>query len=193
MPSSRNFSAAASASSTFSPGMNLRTARFENHSLGMLRRIQGLLAIQRRNRRMAANVSDMDLGLRGARALVTGGSAGLGAAVARTLSAEGARVAVAARAGDRLDATVAALNNGLAIPTDLATTDGPALAVANAVEQLGGLDALLISMGGPPPGKFDELDDAAWQKALDGTLWSTLHTLRAALPHLAKSEHGSIC
>ena len=138
----------------------------------------------------------MDLGLKGARALVTGGSAGLGAAVARTLSAEGARVAIAARAGDKLNATAAA-TGGLAVPADLATTDGPAQAVAAAVAELGGLDALLISMGGPPPGKFDDLDDAAWQKALDGTLWSTLHLLRAALPHLAKSAAaggaGSIC
>lgn len=138
----------------------------------------------------------MDLGLAGARALVTGGSAGLGAAVARTLSAEGARVAIAARAGDKLTATAAA-TGGLAIPADLATTDGPATAVAAAVAELGGLDALLISMGGPPPGKFEDLDDAAWQKALDGTLWSTLHLLRAALPHLAKSAAaggaGSIC
>ncbi|MEP7378240.1 MAG: SDR family oxidoreductase [Chloroflexota bacterium] len=134
----------------------------------------------------------MDLGLKGARALVTGGSAGLGAAVARTLAAEGARVAIAARAGDRLSATAAA-TNGVAIPADLATPTGPAEAVAAAIAELGGLDALLISMGGPPPGKFEDLDDAAWQKALDMTLWSTLHTLRAALPHLAKSEHGSIC
>jgi 3-oxoacyl-[acyl-carrier protein] reductase len=134
----------------------------------------------------------VDLGLKGARALVTGGSAGLGAAVARTLSAEGARVAVAARAGDKLDATVAA-TNGVAIPADLATPEGPASAVEAAVKELGGLDALLLSMGGPPPGRFEDLDDAAWQKALDMTLWSTLHTLRAALPHLAKSDHGSIC
>jgi 3-oxoacyl-[acyl-carrier protein] reductase len=134
----------------------------------------------------------MDLGLNGARALVTGGSAGLGAAVARTLSAEGARVAIAARAGDKLDATVAA-TGGVAIPADLATPEGPASAVDAAVAALGGLDALLLSMGGPPPGKFADLDDAAWQKALDMTLWSALHTLRAALPHLAKSDHGSIC
>ena len=134
--------------------------------------------------------------MKGARALVTAGSAGLGAAVARTLSEEGVRVAIAARAGDRLTATAKAIG-ALAIPADLATPEGPAQAVAAAVEALGGLDVLLVSMGGPPPGKFVDLDDAAWQKALDMTLWSTLHTLRAALPHLAKSAAtggaGSIC
>jgi 3-oxoacyl-[acyl-carrier protein] reductase len=138
----------------------------------------------------------MDLGLNGARALVTGASAGLGAAVARTLSAEGARVAVAARAGDRLDATVAA-TQGVAIPIDLATPDGPAAAVAAAVAALGGLDVLLVNMGGPPPGKFSELTDETWQKALDMTLWSTLRLLRAAMPLLTDSANagrpGSIC
>jgi 3-oxoacyl-[acyl-carrier protein] reductase len=85
----------------------------------------------------------------------------------------------------------------VAIPADLATPEGPAAAVEGAVAALGGLDALLLSMGGPPPGKFSDLDDAAWQKALDMTFWSALHTLRAALPHLAKSAaaggSGSIC
>lgn len=130
--------------------------------------------------------------MNGARALVTGGSAGLGAAVAEALSTEGARVCVAARAGERLDATVARLG-ATAIPVDLASKDGPAQAVATAVQTLGGLDALLVNMGGPPVGRFEDLDDATWQKALDMTLWSALHLLRAALPHLAKSEHGAIC
>jgi 3-oxoacyl-[acyl-carrier protein] reductase len=138
----------------------------------------------------------VDLRLKGARALVTGGSAGLGAAVARSLTDEGANVAIAARAGDRLTATATDLS-ALAIPTDLATPDGPASAVATAVVELGGLDALLISMGGPPPGKFVELTDEAWQKALDMTLWSTLRLLRAALPLLTESANagraGSIC
>ncbi|MEP7158216.1 MAG: SDR family oxidoreductase [Chloroflexota bacterium] len=129
----------------------------------------------------------MDLGLNGARALVTGGSAGLGAAVAEALNSEGARVCIAARAGERLDATAARLG-ATPIGVDLASTDGPAQAVAAAVEALGGLDALLVNMGGPPPGRFEDLDDATWQ-----TLWSALHLLRAALPHLARSEHGSIC
>ena len=123
---------------------------------------------------------------------MTGGSAGLGAAVARSLTEEGAKVAIAARAGDRLTATATDLS-ALAIPADLATPDAPAHVVETAAKELGGLDALLISMGGPPPGKFSEVTDEQWQKALDMTLWSTLHTLRAALPHLAKSDHGSIC
>jgi 3-oxoacyl-[acyl-carrier protein] reductase len=138
----------------------------------------------------------VDLGLKGARALVTGGSAGLGAAVARSLTDEGANVAIAARAGDRLTATATDLS-ALAIAADLATPDAPAHVVETAAKELGGLDALLISMGGPPPGRFVELTDEAWQKALDMTLWSTLRLLRAALPLLTESANagraGSIC
>ena len=138
----------------------------------------------------------MDQGLKGARALVTGGSAGLGAAIARSLAAEGAHVAVAARPGERLDA-VAAEIKGVTLPVDLATPDGPGRAVADAIAALGGLDTLLVNMGGPPPGRFTELSDETWQKALDMTLWSALRLLRAALPALTESaaagRAGSIC
>ena len=127
---------------------------------------------------------------------MTGGSAGIGAAVARSLSAEGARVAIAARPGERLNSLAASLS-ATAIPVDLATPDGPAAAVAAAVDALGGLDALLVNMGGPPPGRFTEVTDETWQKALDMTLWSTLRLLRAALPLLSDSaaagRAGSIC
>ena len=132
----------------------------------------------------------MDLGLAGARALVTGASSGLGAAVARELAREGAKVAVAARSSDRLSA-VADEIGGVALGADLASADGPADAVGRAIDSLGGLDTLLISMGGPPAGLFDELSDTDWQKALDMTLWSTLRVIRAALPALRSSERAS--
>lgn len=100
---------------------------------------------------------------------------------------EGASVAVAARASERLD-SVASEIGGVAVGVDLSSADGPAEAVRRAVDALGGLDALLVNMGGPPSGKFDEVTDEQWQKALDMTLWSTLRLLRSALPHLAESK-----
>lgn len=135
----------------------------------------------------------MDLGLAGARALVGGGSGGLGGAIADALVAEGARVALAARSGDRLEAAVARLGtSALATPVDLATPDGPGAAVDAAVDAFGGLDLLLVNSGGPPPGTFDELDETAWQRAIDGTLWSALRLIRAALPHLRSSDRPAI-
>jgi 3-oxoacyl-[acyl-carrier protein] reductase len=114
----------------------------------------------------------MDLGLAGARALVGGGSGGLGGAIAATLRAEGASVGLVARPSDRLTDQAARLD-ALAIPADLSTADGPASAVAAAVAAFGGLDLLLVNSGGPTPGRFDELDEASWQTAIDGTLWSS--------------------
>ena len=133
----------------------------------------------------------MDLGLSDARALVTGGSGGLGAAVAVALVAEGARVAVAARQSERLTATAARVH-GPAIAVDLSTPAGPADAVAAAVRELGGLDLLVVNSGGPPPGRFEDLSEEDWQRAIDGTLWSTLRLVRAALPHLRSSAIPSI-
>jgi len=133
----------------------------------------------------------MDLGLTGARALIGGGSGGLGGAIAATLRAEGATIGLVGRAGERLDAAAARLG-ALAVPADLSTSDGPAAAVDAAVAAFGGLDLLVVNSGGPPPGRFEELDEAAWQTAIDGTLWSAIRFLRAALPHLREGRAAAI-
>jgi 3-oxoacyl-[acyl-carrier protein] reductase len=134
----------------------------------------------------------MDLGLDGARALVGGGSGGLGGAIAATLTGEGARVALVARPSERLDAAVGRLAGAVAVGADLATSDGPAAAVDATVAALGGLDLLLVNSGGPPPGTFEDLDEAAWARAIDGTLHSALRSIRAALPHLRESDRPAI-
>ncbi|MEA2549516.1 MAG: 3-oxoacyl-[acyl-carrier protein] reductase [Chloroflexota bacterium] len=133
----------------------------------------------------------MDLGLSGMRALVTGGSRGLGAGIARVLAAEGVRLAVAARGSAELDALTLELGAS-GIPIDLSTLEGPAASIAAAQEALGGLDLLVVNSGGPPPGGFRDLDDEAWQKAIDGTLWSSLRLLRASLPLLEASSAPAI-
>jgi 3-oxoacyl-[acyl-carrier protein] reductase len=133
----------------------------------------------------------MDLGLTGARALVGGGSGGLGGAIAAVLRAEGAHVGLTARTRDRLEAAAARLD-ATALPADLSTPDGPAAAVAAAVAAFGGLDLLVVNSGGPPPGRFEDLDEAAWQTAIDGTLWSAVRLIRAALPHLREGRDPAI-
>lgn len=133
----------------------------------------------------------MNLDLAGARSLVCGGSAGLGAAVAAELVAEGARVAIAARPGPRLEERARNLG-AVAVPTDLSTEAGPKAAVAGAVEALGGLDCLLVNSGGPPLGRFADLAEAEWQRAIDGTLWAALRLVREALPHLRAGRAPAI-
>jgi 3-oxoacyl-[acyl-carrier protein] reductase len=133
----------------------------------------------------------VELGLDGARAFVGGASGGMGAATARALAGEGARVAVAARSADKLSA-IAAEIGGLAVPTDLATATGPAQAIERAVEAWGGLDLLVANSGGPPPGRFDDLTEEVWDRAIDGTLRSCVRLIRAALPHLRASDRGAV-
>ncbi len=101
----------------------------------------------------------MDLGLSGKRALVGGGSAGLGAGIATVLAAEGARVAIVGRTKERLEAAAAAIG-AVPIVADLGQPEGPPSAVTAAVDQLGGLDLLVVNSGGPPAGTFEQLDEA---------------------------------
>jgi 3-oxoacyl-[acyl-carrier protein] reductase len=133
----------------------------------------------------------MDLGLTGKRALVGGGGAGIGHGIATVLAAEGAKVALLGRTRERLE-TEAAKLGGHAIAADLSTDDGPAAAVAEATRALGGLDLLLVNTGGPPPGEFDALDEAAWRTAIDGVLLSVLRLIREALPHLRAGQDPAI-
>jgi 3-oxoacyl-[acyl-carrier protein] reductase len=133
----------------------------------------------------------MDLGLQGARALVGGASAGLGAAIATALAGEGARVALTARSAGKL-ADLARRLGGVAIPADLSTPEGPASAVESAVREFGGLDLLVVNSGGPPLGRFEDLTEAQWETAIDGTLRSAVRLLRAALPHLRQSDRPAI-
>jgi 3-oxoacyl-[acyl-carrier protein] reductase len=81
---------------------------------------------------------------------------------------------------------------GVAVSVDLSTPEGPSAAVHAAVSAFGGLDGLVVNSGGPPPGVFETLDDAAWQRAIDGTLLSAIRLIRAALPHLRDGRDPAI-
>lgn len=139
----------------------------------------------------------MDLGLQGARVLVTAASRGLGAATARRFSLEGARVVISSRALDRLQETAAAINAETGNPVfthaaDVTNPDAVARLVTNAADMLGGLDILVTNAGGPPAGSFDDHDFATWEKATHLTLLSAVSLIKAALPHLRRSSHAAI-
>lgn len=133
----------------------------------------------------------MDLGLKGLRALVTGASKGLGFATAELLAAEGAKVAINGRDRARLEAAAAGIG-AYALPADLAKPAAAAELVERAAEALGGLDLLVCNAGGPPPAAFDELDDAAWQRAVELSFLSAVRLTRAALPYLRASKAASV-
>ena len=133
----------------------------------------------------------MDLGLADRRILVGGATRGLGAAIARTLVAEGAKVAAMARPTDALTNAARRLE-AVPVGVDLSTADGAAAAVRKAVDGLGGLDGLVVNTGGPPAGPFADIDEAAWQSAIETTLLSALRLIREALPHLGDGRDPAI-
>jgi 3-oxoacyl-[acyl-carrier protein] reductase len=133
----------------------------------------------------------MDLGLKDKRILVAGASRGLGAAIARAVAAEGARVAVVARQSDDLE-KVAKETGGVAVPADLTSSEGPAEAATGAINALGGLDGLVVNSGGPPTGTFEQLDEETWRRAIDGTLLAAIRLIRAALPALREGHDPAI-
>jgi 3-oxoacyl-[acyl-carrier protein] reductase len=136
----------------------------------------------------------MELGLAGRRALVTGGSKGLGRAIAAELLREGAAVFICARHADELEATAAELRGqgpGSAAVTALAcdVTD-PAQVEAMteaAVAALGGIDILVNNAGGARPGRFATLTDTDWHEDIEVKLFSQIRCIRAALPQLRRS------
>jgi 3-oxoacyl-[acyl-carrier protein] reductase len=139
----------------------------------------------------------MDLGLRGKRALVTGASRGLGYATARLLALEGCLVAVNSRDQQSITAAANKLRdesrqNILPLAGDLTQAAVPAQLVEKTVETFGGLDLLVTNSGGPPAGKFETFDDAAWQKAVELNFLSHMRLIRAALPYLRQSPAPSV-
>jgi 3-oxoacyl-[acyl-carrier protein] reductase len=136
----------------------------------------------------------MDLGLTGARVFVAAASAGIGRACAELFVADKARVVIAARDATRLEAARAelgALGEVHAIAADL-NGDAATTTVERAIALLGGLDVLVVNGGGPPPGKFEALDDATWLRATEATLLSTARMIRAARAALAASGRGRV-
>ncbi|GAA3566974.1 SDR family oxidoreductase [Amycolatopsis ultiminotia] len=142
----------------------------------------------------------MDLGLDGARAIVTGGSRGIGLAVARVLVAEGARVALAARDEQRLEAAADSLRGGgaevLVAPADT-TDDTSVRAMVDEVAGVwGGVDVLVNcaaqpSFGSAPAG-LANLTDAAVATDFDTKVLGYLRCARAVAPHMIAQGRGRI-
>jgi len=139
----------------------------------------------------------MDLGIRGRVALVTGASAGLGAASALALAAEGARVAVAARRTELLEAVVADARaagaaDAAAFAVDLAD-EASVTELLRAVEaRFGGADILVANGGGPRPGTYRDFELADWDAAYRTTLRAMLQLVNGVLPAMTERGWGRI-
>ncbi len=144
----------------------------------------------------------MDLELAGKAALVTGGSRGIGKAIARELAREGVDVAIAARTQETLDEAardLAAETGRRIVPIVVDTRSTPAVdaMVASAVEQLGRLDILVNNAarpgGGPGPvPPLEGVTDDAFEEEMNTKVLGYLRCARAAAPHLKAGGWGRI-
>lgn len=131
----------------------------------------------------------MEEGLADKRALVTGGTRGIGKAAVDRLRGAGAAVLACGRSADGPWA-----ENPLFVAADLATAERASMLAASALERLGGIDILVDNLGGStaPGGGFAALTDEFWQGTLDANLFAAVRLDRALLPAMLAQGSGVI-
>ncbi len=138
----------------------------------------------------------MDLGLDGATAVVTGGSKGMGRAIAVRLATEGAQVAVMARGRQALDETVAALHElgssgSMGVAVDVTDRQQVDASFAQLGRQWGSLNVLVNTLG-PGAGRFEQLGDDDWDASFDLGVMAAVRCVRAGLPLLRRAEWARV-
>jgi len=125
--------------------------------------------------------------LEGKVALVTGASRGIGAAVARSLAAEGVRLALASRSGDDLG-----LDGAVARSCDVRRPGDLEALAAEAVKRFDGIDILVANAGVGAYGPFLDLPADQLEEMIDINVKGTLYAVRAVLPYLLESDAADI-
>jgi 3-oxoacyl-[acyl-carrier protein] reductase len=139
----------------------------------------------------------VETGLAGKVALVAAASKGLGRAIAETLAAEGAALAICARGEDalaRARETIAgtAIAPVHAVAGDLSRSEDIQRVVRSALDRFGRVDVLVTNSGGPPVGAFEALDWDVWQRAVELTLRSAVELTRGVLPGMRERHWGRV-
>ena len=134
----------------------------------------------------------MDLGLRDRVCVVTGSTAGIGLETARMLAAEGARVVVAGRHGDRVEKARDASGAELGVVCDLAEPAAPEALISEARERLGPIDCLVNNVGLAYQTTFEDLTDRQWDELWQLNVMSYMRAIRAVLPGMQRQARGSI-
>lgn len=129
--------------------------------------------------------------LEGVGAVVTGAASGIGAAVARRLAAEGAKVAVVDRDADGAVA-VAGEVGGVAIVANVADPDAITAAMTQAIDELGGIGVLVNNAGVGDLRPLHLLDDKTFRRLVDVNFSAVFYAMRAVVPHLLERGGGTI-
>ena len=135
----------------------------------------------------------MDMGIKGRRALVFGGSRGMGRATAQCLAGEGVLVTIAARNPDTLEQAAAEISGAIGVPVtpvvaDITTDAGRAAAVAACPNP----DILINNADGPRPGDFRQVEREEWIAALDSMMLGPIAMIRAVVDGMIERKFGRI-
>jgi NAD(P)-dependent dehydrogenase (short-subunit alcohol dehydrogenase family) len=139
----------------------------------------------------------MELGLKDKVVLVTGGTRGIGADIARGFAEEGARVTICARTQADLDARSAEIARAtgaavIGVSVDLSRRGEPERLVEHVVSRFGRLDVLVNSAGVAPGGNIEELTDDDWERGIQLKLLGLVRCTRAAIPVMRRQGGGRI-
>jgi 3-oxoacyl-[acyl-carrier protein] reductase len=134
----------------------------------------------------------MELGISGRTAIVCASTAGLGEATARALAAEGARVVISGRRGDRAKAIAGELPDALGVAVDLTVPDGPTALVNAALNAFGPIDILVLNSPGPPPGGSADLSGQAIMGAMESLVLPHQRLVTEVLPGMRERHWGRI-
>ena len=139
----------------------------------------------------------MDIKLTGRKALITGGSKGIGLAIARTFAEAGADVAIMARGHAALDEAAAAIGTPLgrqvvALSCDVRRADDIAAGFARVTAALGHIDILVNNAGTSQAHPFETVTDADWQDDIDLKLFAAIRLIRLAWPGMKERKWGRI-
>jgi NAD(P)-dependent dehydrogenase (short-subunit alcohol dehydrogenase family) len=134
--------------------------------------------------------------LSGRTAIVTGGTRGIGLAIAEGLAALGANVAVASRKSDACALAAARLQSlgaaAVGVPTHLGDLTGINILVETTLAQFGGIDIIVNNAANPLAQNLGDITPEAWQKSFAVNLQGPVFLVQAALPHLRNSSHAAI-
>lgn len=139
----------------------------------------------------------MDLGLKDKRALVLGGSRGIGFGIANELAAEGARVMLCSRDAAACDAAALRIREAhggdvIGRSCDMANLADVDATAAAAEAELGGVDILINNTGGPPPGPISAVDTDTWAQFFEAMVLSVIRLTNHVLPGMRARQWGRV-